>query len=215
MANTDKMVDKVKKLLALAGNNPSEEEAKAALRKAQEIIAQYNLNESELNGDGDKIEYAIVVCDDFYRDTYRHPLASAIARAFRGKPAMVGSDNAFIGRKQDAQAACEAFKFAAKVCLKQARKAEREARAVYGTARGVFPSYTRGFVKGVERHLDEGCKALMIVVPEDVNSYYDSVVNKNKHYHSHSTFTYKDAYYHQGEKDGYDAMKARTIEGGC
>lgn len=38
-----KLVEKVKKLLKLAGNNPSQEEANAAYAKAQELIAEHNL----------------------------------------------------------------------------------------------------------------------------------------------------------------------------
>lgn len=215
MTKSEQMLEKVKKLLALAGNNPSEEEAKAAMAKAQKIIAEYNLNEADLDGNGEKIEYAVVVCDDFYRDLFRHPLAAAVASAFRCKPVIVGSDNAFVGRKQDAQAACEVFKFAAAACLKNARKAERKARAEYGTARGVFPSYTQGFVAGIKRHLDEGCKALMIIVPEDVNDYYKSIINPNKAYRSHSNSKIDRRIYENGKRDGYDAMRSRAIEGGC
>lgn len=215
MTKSEQMLEKVKKLLALAGNNPSEEEAKAAMAKAQRIIAEYNLNEADLNGNGEKIEYAVVVCKDFYRDQFRHPLARAVASAFRCKDCIVGSDNAFVGRKQDAEAACEAFKFAAAACLKNARKAERKARAERGTARGVFPSYTKGFVDGIKRHLDEGCKALMIIVPEDVNGYYDSIVTPGKFYRSHSNAGFRRQDYENGKRDGYDAMKSRAIEGGC
>lgn len=40
-----KIADKIQKLLALAGNNPSEEEAQAALLKAQELMAEYIISE--------------------------------------------------------------------------------------------------------------------------------------------------------------------------
>lgn len=58
----DKMsqiADKIQKLLALAGNNPSQEEAQAALLKAQALMAKYNLKESDISTDGNKLTYDI------------------------------------------------------------------------------------------------------------------------------------------------------------
>jgi hypothetical protein len=43
------IVDKIKKLLALAGNNPNEAEATSALAKAQELLARYNLSMAQLD----------------------------------------------------------------------------------------------------------------------------------------------------------------------
>ena len=39
--------DKIAKLLALAGNNPSQEEAKAALLRARELMAEHKLRPEE------------------------------------------------------------------------------------------------------------------------------------------------------------------------
>lgn len=50
MENVEKMKDKVAKLLALAGNNPSVEEAKKALLKAREIMAEYKLMPGDCEG---------------------------------------------------------------------------------------------------------------------------------------------------------------------
>ena len=42
---TDKnIISKIEKLLALAGNNPSEAEAQAAMLKAQKLMAEHNLD---------------------------------------------------------------------------------------------------------------------------------------------------------------------------
>lgn len=44
MTDLNKIADKIQKLLSLAGNNPSQEEAQAALLKAQKLMAQYNID---------------------------------------------------------------------------------------------------------------------------------------------------------------------------
>ena len=53
MTDMNKIADKIQKLLNLAGNNPNEEEAQAALLKAQKLMAQYNVDLESL-GDGKK-----------------------------------------------------------------------------------------------------------------------------------------------------------------
>jgi hypothetical protein len=47
--NIDSILSKVQKLLALAGNNPSEAEAAAAMERAQELLAKYNLTMAQLD----------------------------------------------------------------------------------------------------------------------------------------------------------------------
>jgi hypothetical protein len=57
MENVDKLIEKVKKLLALAGNNPNENEAAAAMERASRLMAQHNLTASQINtNDNDRIE---------------------------------------------------------------------------------------------------------------------------------------------------------------
>ena len=46
-------IEKIKKLLALAGNNPSEEEAQAAMLKAQELLLQNGLTMEEVTSHGE------------------------------------------------------------------------------------------------------------------------------------------------------------------
>ena len=53
MAN-EKIIKKVKNLLDLANNNPSENEAIAAALKAQELMAKYNIDSSAINGEDSK-----------------------------------------------------------------------------------------------------------------------------------------------------------------
>jgi hypothetical protein len=50
----EKLIDRVKKLLALAGNNSNENEAAVATAKASRLIAEYNLTLSELKDAGDE-----------------------------------------------------------------------------------------------------------------------------------------------------------------
>ena len=50
--NREALINKIEKLLNLAGNNPNEAEAKAAMAKAQKLIAEYNIDTSHFRGQG-------------------------------------------------------------------------------------------------------------------------------------------------------------------
>ncbi len=54
----EKRISQVKKMFALAGNNPSEDEANTAMIMAQNLMHRYNLSQAEIN-----IEKAPEVCD--------------------------------------------------------------------------------------------------------------------------------------------------------
>ena len=60
MTDMNKIADKIQKLLNLDGNNPNEEEAQAALLKAQALMAQYNVDMESL-GQEEKIKYSLEI----------------------------------------------------------------------------------------------------------------------------------------------------------
>jgi len=49
--NTDNIKNKIKKLLALSEDNPSDAESYAALQKAQELMALYKIEQRDINGE--------------------------------------------------------------------------------------------------------------------------------------------------------------------
>jgi hypothetical protein len=79
---TEKALERVRKLLALAGNNPNEHEAAAAAERAQAILAEHNLTVGDLRTDD--------VDDEFVEDDelttssqpWRRPLGTMVARMF-------------------------------------------------------------------------------------------------------------------------------------
>ena len=46
--NQEKIIDKIRKVLELSKNNPSEEEAQAAALKAQKLMAEYHISIKEI-----------------------------------------------------------------------------------------------------------------------------------------------------------------------
>lgn len=174
----EKMLDRVRKLLALAGNNPSEEEAISASLKAQELIAKYNLDLTDL----EKVELEIGT-SEFYTGvdkSWKYGLASVVANNFRvccywlGKRTVV-----FYGYKQDTEVASMTYEYLFKTGEKGARAACRKAVKEYGTETGVYYSYTRGFTSGVQSALEAQSTALMVITPPEVKESYEEHKTKN------------------------------------
>lgn len=212
MTDMDKMLDKVRKLLALAGNNPSEKEAQAAALKAQKLIAQYNLVLSQ--DCGEKFIYKLVQAVHSNNEGYRKPLAVAIAENFRCKAIMVGNMVNFFGREADAEACVAAFSYLYRVSHNIGLKMEREARKRGENTHGVANSYWSGFIIGIKDALGEQSKALAIVVPEDVKD------NFNKEFPNlregtggmrNTGFSY--TAYNKGREDGRNSMGQRQLGG--
>ena len=213
MTNTEKMVDRVKKLLALAGNNPSEEEARTALMKANELIAKHNLNLSEETGE--RVEYAVLPATHSNNEGYRTHLASVIAPSFRCKVILMGNTVHFFGRKQDAESCVAVFNYVYRVSHNIGLRLERKARKEGRNTHGVANSYWIGFIAGIKQELDAQCKALMVVVPDDVHQQYDSRYAGCGQYRGGMRQTGCNySAYGQGLQDGQHSMRNRRgIEG--
>lgn len=163
---SEKVTEKIKKLLALSKNNPSEEEANSALLKAQAMMAEYDISIDEC--EPDKITYGEERCEHKWNMGYRKPLANVIATNFRCEVYYHGGSVIFFGHKMDAKIAKEAFEFAYKYAMVAGNKLYNQAYADGTETRGLFNSYCAGFIKGLKTKLDEQCTALKLVTPQDV-----------------------------------------------
>ncbi len=73
--NNSKVVDQIKKLLALAGS-PNEHEAKLAMQRAQELMLKYNLSTGAIN------EYETRIIDVYPNMTECYPQGFVVSMAF-------------------------------------------------------------------------------------------------------------------------------------
>lgn len=82
-AEREKVIARVRKLLALAGNNPNEHEAASAAERAQAILAEYNLSLSEVQaaeGQENRFEFDATARTD--SRPWRRQLAMMIAQLY-------------------------------------------------------------------------------------------------------------------------------------
>lgn len=219
MTDMNKIADKIQKLLNLAGNNPNEEEAQAALLKAQKLMAQYNVDLESL-GDGKKelkcsLELTKVKANP--RDNQVHII---IANAFACKP-IISCDRhlMFFGREDNAKAAKSCMEFIHKTMERGMNHVCREyglkSTAVRG-ASAIYNGYAKGFIEGLRDTVGAQTVALAVVVPEDVKEAFSKKFPSLKSYKGKGV-TWDPSYmnaYHQGKQDGRSAMNKRSLQEG-
>ena len=215
--NMDKVIDQIRKLLALAGNNPCEQEAISAALKAQAMMAKYNIDIADVEDEAPKAEEMAesfcVYADGHTMTNWKLHLAGILAKNFRVKTYIKGNAVAFFGHKTDTQIAAEVFRYLTKAGNKLAVKAYNEAKKEGLNTRGVMNSYLLGFIKGVADVLEKQCVALMIVTPQDVEDAYAEKSKGWGHKRASMNGSEHSRYYGQGRSDGQSVANSRAIEG--
>ena len=163
-------------------NGCTEAEAIEAALAAQRLIARYDVTDAELSERRDSEDigyvYTAAVCTAWSAN-----LASTVATAFRCRATVTrlgrgGSRKrySFIGYQTDAEAARLAFEHLHEVGSRLATVEVRRWRREWPgySLKGVKSSYCTGFVRGVADELERQTKALMVLVPEEVDAAYEA-----------------------------------------
>lgn len=183
----NKVIEKIEKLLALAGSD-NENEAKSAMVKAQELMAKYEIGRERVYGKGHGERPVIYLSGGPFKDEWVNMVATVIAENFRCRCITVkmrktgGSFRIrFYGYEEDAEICINIFNYAVKVV----RKRFVTLRAIYAEAgknfrRNEKMNYISGFCHGLDRNFEEQKKqsqsfALALVTPEAVNRYVNEL----------------------------------------
>lgn len=177
--------DKIRKLLALA-QSPNENEAKAALLKARELMAEHKLSEAELK----KVEKQAVkdIRTGISCSKQRNPwvilLSSVIGENYCCKQYTIREKGkqtyniGFIGLEDDAEICTAIFKYAVDSVLSQHKRIKAENREYCsGYTKRLCDSYGYGFAVGVkeafkkqqDEHAEQGW-GLVLVMPQEVEA---------------------------------------------
>lgn len=215
---TEKIIQTIKKVLELSKNNPSEEEAKAAALKAQELLAKYHIDMSEVEEVDETNEDIVEISVDIPAKKWKYTLAKIVADNFRCKHFYYGKKTlVFYGHKTDAEVATETFKYLFDMGN---RCAGREVDKVFietGTSAGVYNSFVAGFCDGVSDALAKQCTALMLVVPQDVKDAYTERTKECKTMRNSGIAVEANTHcvnaYLSGKEKGKDAIGSKQLEG--
>lgn len=211
----EKILETIKKLFALAENNPCEEEAKSAVLMAQRLMVKNDIAMWEVEGvDLNKAEEIIEEEISVPAKKWKYTLALMVADNFRVKVFLKGKGTfVFYGHKTDAKIAIETFKYLFNTGNRLGMKLYRETKAVKGYADNVYNSCVMGFCTGVREALAEQSKALMVVIPEDVANAYAERSAGFKTSHTTAPRAYNGDAFRTGKAHGYNAMRRNALEG--
>jgi hypothetical protein len=148
MENTDsKIMDRIRKLLALGEKNPNKNEAKAAILKAHELMAAYGIDAIASNDQ--PVSYAKEFCEHRGNREFRKLLSGVIAGNFRCLHYYHGGQVVFFGRSGDAKIAREVFEYAYGFAYTESNRLRARMRREGNSGTGVINSYAIGFIKGL------------------------------------------------------------------
>lgn len=209
------IIDRIKRLLALGdkSRNNSEAEAKAAMLKAHELMAKYDIKLDTSNVD--EIKYKHLECESKWNMGFRKPLAVIIAKNFRCELYVQGRGGSvvFFGRDTDVTIAKNVFEFAYDFALREGNRQYNKNYNMGLNTKGVFNSYIRGFLSGLKQSLDKQSTALMVVTPPDVKQKFEDFSKNFKTGSGGIRDTGFDAdAYRAGLTDGKTVLNGRKIE---
>jgi len=151
----DRILDRIKKTLALASNNPSQEEAQAAMLKAQELLAKHGLSMADVQS-AQQVETPNVADEMAGTGTtwWEKELSAIIGQNFRCTHYFVPRVGIFfIGLEEDVAIAREIFTYAKesiRTSWKRYRRQEKRKNGLKGELlKGVMNDYITGFLKGL------------------------------------------------------------------
>ncbi|MDD3477385.1 MAG: DUF2786 domain-containing protein [Candidatus Izemoplasmatales bacterium] len=184
----EKIIDKIEKLIKLSASD-NENEAKAAMMKAQELMAKYEIDRERLS-DGKEERPVVSFTSMPFRDDWVKDVANVIAHNFRCRLIMScgrykGSGGVFrlkfYGFEEDAEICINIFEYAVKVV----RKRFGTLRAIYADAGREFArnekmNYTEGFCAGLHKNFEEQKAqsesfALALVTPPEVIEFVEQI----------------------------------------
>ena len=151
------IISKIEKLLALAGNNPSEAEAQVAMLKAQKLMAEHNLDMAQFKDQPQEKKEAVTEYFKGYHNTgWAISLAKVICDNFRCNLLRAsGYGLVFVGLKEDVAICKAVFSFAAKTLDKNMMKLRRQYRKQGLPTDGISGDYAAGFVAGLKAKYQE------------------------------------------------------------
>lgn len=181
----EKILSRVQKLLALATSS-NENEAQAAMLKAQELMMKHGLEMTDLESSETQQDREVVkeMGDDFISAPWKRQLVHIVADNFRCKSFFYNYKGklraVFMGLKEDAMVAKAVYAFALKDIDKGMYRTYRKFRDSGKDAKGVRGDYVTGYLKGLTEkfweQIDKNSWGLVVVTPPEVTKEYDAMI---------------------------------------
>lgn len=211
---------KIQKALALASNNPSEEEAKTALLLAQRLMLKHNMTEAEF--EDEQVKKEVVETEATHAKKlywYEKRLSNVIAENFRCYRFWQGRGNknkiVFFGLKEDTKIASDVYNYAITYMNSLCNQFIKENQLTHD--RLARNDYRLGFIDGLERQLNEQVQEYGLILVKDPDVVEEHNENR-KNFRLFPNLTPKTisrfSNYQKGEQDGqsFDYKRKKIAE---
>ena len=168
--NKEKIMEKIRALLEkTVENGASQEEAISAAAAAQRLMAKYKIEEVTAEA-----PETIDSTEADYTKEWHLELANVLARnlccrTIRTHPGDKKTRFVIMGKEADRKVWQKMFETFFVLIYNGAKEAKKNAKEIYGHSRDVEKAYARGFIKAIAEELGTQCRALALVVPEEVH----------------------------------------------
>lgn len=212
------IIRKIRGLLAKADreHNDSEGEAIAASLMAQKMLKKYHLDMVDIVGEQEKgaeVKELMVDIGKGRDKKWKYQLAEAVAKNYCCKVYTINNNSfVFVGYEGDALIARQMMYYLFNVGNTLANSYVREQHKAGFETTGIYESYCVGFCDGVGKALDENCKALMLVVQDDVQKKFAELTatasTRQVRLNTNDAVAFR-----EGRIEGRRALHSRFIDG--
>lgn len=214
MANS-KIMEKIAALLAkTVENGASEQEAIAAAKLAQRLMAKYHVEAVELQEKTENIDTESVGVTRNWQLSLAKVIAdNTCCRVVRTVGNQRRASVMFFGRDSDRKNAIALWKMFAKLIADGVRAARQAATARYGHSQKVEGAYAIKYIQAIKEEMGEQCRALALVIPEDVDNAvsakFPKLATKHLSYRVNTGASYMAS--QMGYRDGKNAASRKRL----
>ena len=211
MTDTVNIIEKIKKLLALSTSS-NENEAQAAMTKAQELLAKYKLSMKDIDGTHTASENVKKHATDvtFKKATWKSRLSRVIAENFCCYSYLNTNRThriVFMGLTEDVETASAVFEYAVGYIVGKTRQLKKKYYRLGESTKGLENDYAQGFIKGLSQKYEAQKQknqewALVLIKPQIVVHEYKNMKFRKKPVNIGSRFSGFTSAYEQGQIDG-------------
>ena len=213
----NKIIRKINVMLRVAEQTSSntESEAIAASIMVQKLLKKYHLDMAEVvDTDTEKgKEIKELSVDVKSGGKWKYSLAETVARNYCCKVYIVNSNRfVFVGYESDSLIARKMFFYLCNVGNTLSNNYVRNKKSEGVNTKGLKETFCNGFQEGVKKALDESCKALMLVVQDDVSEKF-KIITRNAKVINYKLNSNDVNAFEEGLTEGRRAINSRYIEG--
>jgi hypothetical protein len=174
-----KVIERVRKLLALSENNPSDAEAQSALLKAQQFMAEHNIAMDQVKENKKKPTSGYTETGGC-KSQWQRKLAHIIADNFKTNMLLSRYYGfVFIGYEEDVHLSISLFNYTQMVMKNNMRKLRAQTRKAGLSTEGISGDYCLGFLKGLRdkfrEQVEENEWGLVVVKSPEVIKYTEDL----------------------------------------